>query len=262
MSILLEALKKSEQERQLGQTPTLQTRQDEQLQGNAPLNQWILLSMVVLSACVMAWFGWQQLREPLSAEAPVVAAQTGEGVAGPVEAAPENRTMTELYKRPDSKPASRLADPPERIDNEPEDRDRLSRSVSNYTAENDETALAEPAENVAAIAEPSPVLAADSLPAAAEAPPPVQEQTRRQGLEPHVAEPISYWELPQGIRDDLPPIKISVLVYAEQPHDRFLLSNGQRLVEKDELDNGLVLDEIRKDGAIFLYRNYRFLVKG
>jgi hypothetical protein len=68
--------------------------------------------------------------------------------------------------------------------------------------------------------------------------------------------------LPQGIRDDLPPIKITVLVYAERPGDRFLLTNGQRLVEKDQLDGGLVLDEIRKDGAVFLYRNYRFLVKG
>jgi general secretion pathway protein B len=261
MSILLEALKKSEQERQLGQTPTLQTRPDEPLQSNAPLNQWIILSMVVLSACVMAWFGWQQFREPLSAEAPVVVAQAGEDVAAPVEEArPQERTMTELYKRQDGKSASPGAEPPGRTDNEPADRDSLSRSVSNYTAENDEPALAEQTENVAVITEPSP--AADSLPAEAEAPPPVEEQTRRRGLEPHVAEPISYWELPQGIRDDLPPIKISVLVYAEQPHDRFLLSNGQRLVEKDELDNGLVLDEIRKDGAIFLYRNYRFLVKG
>jgi len=80
-------------------------------------------------------------------------------------------------------------------------------------------------------------------------------------MEPHIPEPISYWELPQGIRDSLPEIKITVLVYAEHPGDRFLLSNGQRMVEKDELDGGLVLDEIRKDGAVFLYRNYRFLVK-
>jgi hypothetical protein len=81
-------------------------------------------------------------------------------------------------------------------------------------------------------------------------------------LEPHIAEPISYWELPQGVRDNLPEIKITVLVYADKPDDRFLLTNGQRMAEKDELQNGLVLDEIRRDGAIFLYRKYRFLVKG
>jgi hypothetical protein len=53
-----------------------------------------------------------------------------------------------------------------------------------------------------------------------------------------------------------------VLVYAESPEDRFVLVGGQRLVEKDEVDTGVVLDEIRRDGAVFLFRSYRFLVKG
>ena len=57
-------------------------------------------------------------------------------------------------------------------------------------------------------------------------------------------------------------MRINVLVYAENPEDRFLLINGQRLVEKEELADGVVLDEIRRDGAVFLFRNYRFLVKG
>jgi hypothetical protein len=33
-------------------------------------------------------------------------------------------------------------------------------------------------------------------------------------------------------------------------------------VEKEELAPGVILDEIRRDGAVFSYRNYRFLVKG
>ena len=90
----------------------------------------------------------------------------------------------------------------------------------------------------------------------------LSEEQADEGLKPHIAEPISYWELPQGVRDTLPEIKITVLVFAEEPENRFLLTNGQRLVEKDELDDGLVLDEIRRDGAIFMYRKYRFLVKG
>ena len=80
--------------------------------------------------------------------------------------------------------------------------------------------------------------------------------------QPHQSEPISFWQLPQAMRDGLPEFKINVLVYAEKPEDRFLLINGQRLVEKEELTAGVVLDEIRRDGAVFRYRNYRFLVKG
>ena len=64
------------------------------------------------------------------------------------------------------------------------------------------------------------------------------------------------------MRDDLPEMRITVLVYAERPQDRFVLVNGQRMVERDKLEGGVVLEEIRRDGAVFLFRTYRFLVKG
>ena len=34
------------------------------------------------------------------------------------------------------------------------------------------------------------------------------------------------------------------------------------LVEKDSYQDGVILEEIRREGAVFLYRNYRFLVEG
>jgi len=67
--------------------------------------------------------------------------------------------------------------------------------------------------------------------------------------------------LRQGLRNELPEFKITVLVYAEAPEDRFLLMNGERLREQDELAGGVTLEEIRRDGAIFTYQSYRFLVK-
>ena len=60
----------------------------------------------------------------------------------------------------------------------------------------------------------------------------------------------------------MPELRITVLVYSEKPEERFVLIAGQRLKEKDEAPGGLVLDEIRRDGAVFVYRNYRFLIKG
>ena len=73
-------------------------------------------------------------------------------------------------------------------------------------------------------------------------------------------EPRSYWQLPQSYRSEMPEFKISVLVYAEAAADRFLLMNGERLREGDEVD-GVMLEEIRRDGAVFSYRQTRFLVK-
>jgi hypothetical protein len=64
MSILLDALKKSEEQRKLGATPdihgSLATGPDDVV----TVHQWLPLSMMAVSVIVMAWFGWQQYREP------------------------------------------------------------------------------------------------------------------------------------------------------------------------------------------------------
>jgi len=52
-----------------------------------------------------------------------------------------------------------------------------------------------------------------------------------------------------------------VLVYSKDPAERFVLVNGQRLAEGDSVQPGLLVDEIRRDGVIFSYRLYKFLVE-
>jgi general secretion pathway protein B len=77
----------------------------------------------------------------------------------------------------------------------------------------------------------------------------------------YAAQPISYWQIPQSLRESMPEMRITVLVYAENPQDRFLLINGKRLREKDEVSDGVVVEEIQRDRAIFTFRDYRFQVK-
>ncbi len=73
--------------------------------------------------------------------------------------------------------------------------------------------------------------------------------------------PVGYWDLPDAVRAEVPEIKFSVLVYATDPADRFVLISGQRLGEGDSARPGLVVKEIRRDGVIFTYRLYQFLVE-
>lgn len=256
MSILLDALKKSERERQLGKTPTLGTGPDEQTAAGTPSISPLPVVMALLSALVIGWLGWKQFQLPAVEQAASPIVETREETPQHEEEAEQPRTMTELYGLSRRDQSTRSAKPPEKGN-----RAKLSKSVSDYTAEN--------APQSAAQAAPEPAVAEDSPADITESDHPgtapseiANRDERRKGIEPHVTEPISYWELPQGVRDELGEIKITVLVYAQSPDDRFLLSNGQRLVEKDEIEGGLVLDEIRQDGAVFLYRNYRFLVKG
>jgi len=270
MSILLDALKKSEKQRHLGQTPTLETHFEDQLPADGTPNRWILLSLVVLSVFVMAWFGWQQLRVPEGVAATIhqdVTPPTVEATPEPVNETAGSRTMTESYQAASDIPASAGGKQQAVAEESEAARSRLSRSVSEFTAEKAPPNAQAGASASVAEPRPAPTSAASKKPRTSSAKPPAaqvarQQESRRSGVQPHIAEPISYWELPQGIRDNLGEIKITVMVYAEQSKDRFLLANGQRFAEKDELQSGLVLDEIRRDGAVFMYRKYRFLVKG
>ncbi|MDX1556826.1 MAG: general secretion pathway protein GspB, partial [Xanthomonadales bacterium] len=70
----------------------------------------------------------------------------------------------------------------------------------------------------------------------------------------------SYWQLPQSWRSEMPEFRITVMVYAEEPEDRFLLMNGVRLREGEDHE-GVRLEEIRRDGAVFRYNRTEFFVK-
>ena len=249
MSILLEALKKSEHKRRLGETPTLDTPVDDAPVSGGSRASMIPVLLIVVSAILMTWFGWQQYTVPDQEQGAAEPAVAGEAAPTPAVAGSENevaakpkpRTMTEVFQ---AKSRKRREKQLKAQAGAPDEKRQVKQSFKEFVAEPE--------------TESEPVVEVAEAGTEAEQPPPAEDP----GLQPHIAEPISYWELPQGVRDNLPDIKISVLVYAEEPSDRFLLSNGQRLVEQEELENGLVLDEIRRDGAVFTYRKYRFLVKG
>lgn len=73
-------------------------------------------------------------------------------------------------------------------------------------------------------------------------------------------EPLSIYEIPREIRAGLPEFQIIMQVYANEPENRFALVNGVHITEGNELSAGLVLIEIRQQGLVFSYRDYRFLV--
>lgn len=69
-------------------------------------------------------------------------------------------------------------------------------------------------------------------------------------------------------RDDLvaagqgaiPEANLSLHVYDRNPAARFVFINGQRAREGEVLQNGLRIDEIRADGTVLSFRGARFLV--
>lgn len=73
-------------------------------------------------------------------------------------------------------------------------------------------------------------------------------------------EPISYYELPVAVRQELVDFRVTIRIYNEDPAQRFAVINQQRFFEGDEVGQGMRLVEIRRDGAVFEYEQYRFLL--
>ena len=254
MSMLLDALKKSDEQRRQGAQPGLQSEPEAgRADGPDPLRQWLPAVLIVASVLTMTWFGWRQFRPPVT-----------DGDAAPVAASPalaespapgvRARTPVEGFTAPP--PSTPVADagPADAAD-----RRAAAQAISEYQAPAEESA-APPAREPAGSTPPPTATATAATPESA---PRAQPGRQAAGAgTPYQPGLMSYWELPQGVRDGLPPFRISVIVYAERPEDRFVLVNGVRLREKDELQSGVVLDEIRREGAVFRARNYRFLVKG
>jgi len=283
MSILLDALRRSEEQRQLGKAPDIHASTGAGPAPRSPVQRWAPLMLIAVVAIALAWFGWRQFQSPESEDVSVGerAPAAAEPIAAEPDAAANDSGTSEQQQSRDSTPVvvASQRTPVETLpaksggaradgaavanDLEPR-RARVNESFTTFEATQQ---AADESRELPALAATSP---------SAPTPAPRQAETRTPGSptgeakpaaqsgasDSRATEPISYWALPQGIRDSLPELRITVLVYSESPQDRFVLVGGQRLVEKDQYQEGIVLEEIRREGAVFLYRNYRFLVEG
>ncbi len=252
MSILLDALKKSEAQRQLGETPTLHTPLPGEGMDMENGKQWIPIVMLVLTACVITWIGVVQYSLPEETIGDLN--ETDTIVQSGVDE-PGGTTTTRGSENPAGTPVkdySAPAQPEQSVDTQASmagtDTGVESGSIPDQPANKapDEVPLVHQGPN-----DEGDLTGEDEN----------SDRLEDPVTDKYKLETISYWQLPQSLRDELPEIRITVLVYAENPEDRFLLINGERMREADELDGGLGLEEIQRDRAIFTFRKYRFHLK-
>ena len=62
-----------------------------------------------------------------------------------------------------------------------------------------------------------------------------------------------------SVRKDLPPLALTMHVYSSVPAERFVVVEGERHVEGDDLADGVVLRQIRSDGIVLDFKGQRFL---
>lgn len=78
---------------------------------------------------------------------------------------------------------------------------------------------------------------------------------------PEAAEYVRVWELPLSVRRNLPELRLSIHVFAVEQDQRFVLVNGERFVTGDMISSNVRLVEIRREGAVVDFRDYRFLLE-
>jgi general secretion pathway protein A len=101
---------------------------------------------------------------------------------------------------------------------------------------------------------PIPARSTESAPAFAAPlePPPRQARATKGSLWNPFSPPISNDPGPHAPVLEQPSLKVEMLVWADNPRDRWVYVNGRRYVEGDQLENGAVVERIAQDSVVLL----------
>jgi general secretion pathway protein B len=231
MSYILEALKKSDQQRQRGATPTLPTAPVAIAAPKQPMFFYYgLLAAVLLIAGIL--IGWLR---PWQADQPTPATATFTDKS-PISAPPQTA--------PPHQP-----EPP-----------GIARMTAQELPPPNSTSAMPPAPMVVATKPDTPAPAKTETrgtppKTVAAAPASVLEKPADTAQE-QKAIPLA--ELPLQIQQEIPAMTIPLHAYSSKPKDRLVSINDRMLREGDSLTPGLRLEQITPDGLIFSYKGYRF----
>ncbi len=259
MSILLEALRKSEKNQRLPAVADIHA-DDESSRLSDTIQTGPLAVLLVLTLFICGWLVWNQYQPPAVGDQAPKTLAAGETTA--TSPAANDKTAANIAAQSDQ--GLQHTAPNQFVKTAAE---RSRTPVESYT--NATANIVKAGSGSAGKAVPGRENRAGNQTAvqSSGSPAPTKNSSNKQladadrNVRHHQPAPISYWELPDAIRADLPEMRFSVLVYSKQPDHRFVLINGQRLVEGDSVQAGLVVEEIRRDGVIFSYRLYQFLVE-
>lgn len=274
MSLLLDALKKSEAQRRRGKPPAVD------LATTPPSSRparsawrWPLIVLPIVALVAAAPWIWPEISSRLAggqATDDGVAQREGDAdsqASAGAESVPEDRASPSLQSAPVA------------------GAERARRTTSAETGATETLPTASRTEDARAIAQtqavperrPSPAPEPDTQPEPASTPDPAPEsEPQPQDPEPKPEsqpdpepepepEPrenfIRAWELPQAQRAEFPDLNVTVHFYAPQPRDRFVRINGERYTEGQRVGPGVDLVEIRRRGAVVDFAGYRVLIE-
>jgi general secretion pathway protein B len=242
MSLILEALRKSEAERRRGRAPDLHAELPPTRARNRrmpPPWLWIAATVALLLVAMLLWIrgrdapGSVARSEPMANTVQEARAPADEGE--PATALPPPYPRVDRIAAPPAEPAptpASAASPAPRTEEQSEDG-----AVANTAPAREPSATPTPSAPAVTATE------APSSPANAPAPTSTPTPTPTRGAIARLS------ELPPGERKQLPAMKLSMHLWNESPAQRFVIIDGQRYVEGDRIGSA-VIDAIDSDGVI------------
>jgi len=252
MSYILDALKKSEKERQRGTALDILTAQDALAQKpkKRPLWPYLLLAALLLNAGVLLlWLGSWHSKKPYMV-AQLVGGQQHE--SNTLESVHEGSDVRSTFDSPLSKPSKTISQ-------------GAGKDIQQDQITQTEADIQKDVPNIS-----KPMVDAKGSP---EVSPSVPKQPAVVSQVPSELKPVNnivaavenkvynLKDLPLSIQQSLPAFTISVAVYSNDPDARMVKINGQSMREGEYLTAGLKLEEITQDGVVFSYQNYRFRLR-
>lgn len=266
MSLILDALRKSEAERRRGQSPDLFAPLASTSPVARPGLRWLPVAIFVVLIGASAWVVWDgRTQRALDgvASADPIGRQPGDAEAGEALAIPgadpdadsgDRAVSSSAATTPGAPPSAAPSPAPPTASPAPIAKtDNASDNPSTYTADTTpptpSRALAAPAPTNTRAPAPLPApQAPPESPAAATA----AESSAEESL-PTLA------VLDSVTRGTLPPLKLSMHVWGQEPGKRFAIVDGQRVAEGSLLGNGVV-EQIRRDGVVINVNGQRLLL--
>ncbi len=259
MSYILEALKKSEQERELGLVPGLVTSQ-ELKPARRPRWVWVVVGVLLINGLLLAGLLIRQRVSENTIQVSEIDAITEPGAGATIDPSDNLKQLEEpqVAVKLDPKSATVPVQIPPAI--EP--------AVATVGLDAREPVVKE-VPPPAVITTASPEVKQGGTVVFAERPLDEYSDNEQifgtlssaQGSDEEREEQIPLWrELPSDIRQSLPLVSIDVHVYAEQAADRFVLINLLKYKEGDVLEEGARVERITPEGMVLSYQGERFRI--
>lgn len=241
MSYILNALRKSEQDRQKEQSITLENRiQNKQAVAKKKTSIW-LVTLVITNLFFLAYFISPFSKKDTHTDKKIEVVSKQKKA---VTIEPKIKHETKVVSPPP--PVTKKTTKPQHSIAKQIENKRIKKPIINNLPKNKIQEQAQPLEKN----EPAEQVKAEIKPVNKPA-----EISESEKDFPFLSE-LSY-----EFQRTVPTLDINVYVYAKEEQDRFIMVNMKKYLSGDQLDSGMTVIEIRIDSLVVEYKNRKFQIK-